>query len=148
MPRSPTIVSHAVRQGCDEGTAVGGEDRLADLGIGGIRPSVPDVLHDRAMKQRNVLRHDGNGRAQALLGHPRNVLAAEQDAAGLNVVEALQEERRGRLAATRRTDQAHALTRIDPQTEVGEHPSAVRIAERDVLECDRAARLYQRLGFG
>ena len=86
---------------------------LPDLVVTGLGPGVADVLHQRAMEQRDVLRHDGDGLAQALLRHPRDVLSVDQDAARLDVIEALhQGEERG-LAAAGGADQAHALTRAD-----------------------------------
>src|SRR5438874_1471832 len=41
--------------------------RRHDLGIDGARPAIADVVADRAVQQRGVLRDDGNLRAQALL---------------------------------------------------------------------------------
>ena len=34
---------------------------FAHVFVGGIRFAVADILHDRAMEQRNVLRHDADG---------------------------------------------------------------------------------------
>ena len=45
----------------------------------------------RAMKQRDILRHDADGVTQAVLGDARDILAVDQDAAGLRIVEALQQ---------------------------------------------------------
>ena len=67
----------------------------------------------RAVEQRDVLRHDGDGLAQALLGDLRDVLAVDQDAARLDVVEALQQGEDRRLAAARCADQADALAGVD-----------------------------------
>src|SRR5262249_52737597 len=134
----------ALGQIFDEGVAIGGDDRRMDVGIGGIRPTIADVLHDRAVKQRNVLRNEGNRGAQALLRDPGDVLAAEQNAPALQVVETLQQDEQGRLATTRLPDQAGALAGLDPQAEIGEHSAPVRISKVDTLEYDRRARAHQR----
>ena len=44
----------------DEIPAIGRLDGVEHIGIGRIRPAVADVLHDRSMKQRDVLRHDSD----------------------------------------------------------------------------------------
>ena len=61
------------------------------------------------MEQRNVLRHDGDGFAQALLRDARDVLAVDQDAARLHVVETLQQREQRRLAAAGTADEADPL---------------------------------------
>src|SRR5262245_66592491 len=110
-----------------------------DVGIGRVRPAIADVLHDRAVKQRNILRNEGNRGAQALLRDPGDVLAAEQNASALQVVETLQQDEQGRFATTRLPDQADALARLDPQAEIGEHSAPVGISKVDIREYDRRA---------
>ena len=56
----------------------------------GIRPSIADILHDRAMQQRDILRDHGNRRPETLLSHARNVLAVNNNAPLFHVVEPLQ----------------------------------------------------------
>ena len=87
-------------------------------------------------------------RAQAVLRDARDVLAVDQDASALDVVEALQQRQQGRLAAARRTDQPDALAGRDAQAEILEHAAAARIGERDVLEDDALAPRHQRHGLG
>src|SRR5262249_60885843 len=103
-----------------------------NVGIRGVRPTVADVLHDRAVKQRNVLRNEGNSGAQALLRDPGDVLAAEQNAPALHVVETLQQHEQGRLATTRLPDQADALAGLDPQAEISEHSAPVGLSKVDI----------------
>ena len=102
--------AHAVRQVFDE-IAARRDRRFEHLVVGRVRPAVADVLHDGAMEQRNVLRHDADGFAQAVLRDARDVLAVDQDAAALRVVEALQQREQGRFAAAGMADQADALAR-------------------------------------
>ena len=137
-PRSPTMV-RSLRQGLDE-VAARRDRRCQHLVVGGVRPAVADVLHDRAVKQRDVLRHDGDGLAQALLRDARDVLAVDQDAAALQIVEALQQGEQRRLAAAGMADQADALARPEVQIEIPEDPLAVAVAEIDMLELDAARR--------
>ena len=89
---------HALRQIFDE-IAARREGRFQHFVVGRLRPAIADIFHHRAMKHRNVLRHDADGLAQALLGHARDILAVDQDASGLHVVEALQQREQGRFAA-------------------------------------------------
>src|SRR5260370_25771845 len=95
------------------------------VGVGGVRPTIQDVLHDRAVKQRYVLRNNGDGGAQALLGYPRDILAAEHNAAALHIIETLQQHEQGRLAAARFADDTDALAGLHPQAEMREHAAPV-----------------------
>ena len=61
---------------------------------------------------------------QAFLRHARDVLSVDQDAAALQVVEALQQREQRRLAAARPADQADALARFERQVEVRRKPGA------------------------
>jgi hypothetical protein len=72
---------------------------LPDLLVAGIRPAVPDVLQQGAVQHGGVLRHHGNGVAQAVIGDARNVEPVDQDAAGVDRIEALHQGDEGRLAA-------------------------------------------------
>src|SRR6266699_1342054 len=90
--------------------------------------------------------NDGDSGAQALLGDPRNVLAAEQNAPPLQVVETLQQHEQSRLAAARLADETDALAGLDTQVEIAEYPAPVGITKVDVLECDGGARAHQRSG--
>ena len=102
----------------------------------------------RAMEHRDVLRHDADGVAQALLRDARDILAVDQNAAGLHVVEPLQQREQRRLAAAGMADQPDALARHEAEIEVLENLLAVRIAEIDMLELHAGAAPDQRLGLG
>ena len=73
------------------------------------------------MEQRDVLRHDADRFAQALLGDAGDILAVDQDAAVLHVVEALQQREQRRLAAAGMADEADALARPEAEIEVLEN---------------------------
>src|SRR2546430_12697313 len=135
---------NALRQIVDEVAAIGRDDRLMHVRVGGVWPTVADVLHDRAVKQGYVLWNDGDGGPQALLGHPCNVLTPQQNAPALHVVETLQQHEEGRLAAARLADETDALAGLDTQAEVAKHSPSVGITKVDALKCDGGARPHQR----
>ena len=78
--------------------------------------------------------------AQALLRDAGDVLPVDQDAAGLHVVEALQQREQGRLAGSRRADQADALARHEAQVQVLEDLLALAVAELDCSNFTLAPR--------
>ena len=93
--------AHAVRQILDE-VAARRECRIEHLLVRGIGSAVADVLHDRAVEQRNVLRDDADGFAQAVLRNPRDILAVDQNPAVLHVVEALQQRKQASTCRRRK----------------------------------------------
>ena len=105
---------HALGKIFDE-IATRRDRRAQHLVIGRVRPSVADVFHDRAVEQRDVLRHHRDRLAQALLRHPRNVLAVDRDAAALDVVEPLQQREQAGFSAAGMTDQPDPLSRLNAQ---------------------------------
>ena len=98
------------------------------------------------MQQGDVLRHQRDHVAQARLGGMRDVLAVDQDAAAVEVVEALQQREQCRLAAARGADQAGALAGTELDAELVEHAMAVGIGEGDVFERHGPAAPGERLG--
>src|SRR5262249_41964749 len=123
----------------NELVATGRRRGCRDLVVGCVRPSVPDVLHDRAVKQRGILRHHRYAGAQTLLSHPGDVLAIDQDAAVLHIVEPLQQRKQSRFSGARCTDQANALAGLERDAEIVEHAPSIRIGERYALEGDARA---------
>src|SRR5262249_723073 len=99
---------HALRQLFDE-IAACREGRLHDFVVARPAPAIADVLHERAMEHRNILRHDGDRGTKALLSDPDDVLSVEQNLSTLHIVEALQQREQGRLAAAGMADQADAF---------------------------------------
>src|SRR3984893_9156876 len=95
------------------------------------------------MKQRDLLRHDRNGGAQAVLGHHTNVVAVDQKTAAIDVEEALHQTDQGRLAGAGWTDQTDMLTAFDPQTEAAKHRLPGGIGKVHIFEGDAGARPQQ-----
>ena len=124
----------------DERVRLGALRRGDQFRFGRVRPSVDDVVAHRAMQQRRVLRHHADLRAQALLRRVRDVLAVDQDAAALDVVEAQQQVDDRRLARAGAADEADLLARPDVQREVVDHVglAAVARSSRARSGCRRA----------
>src|SRR5207244_11407405 len=111
------------------------EDGIRDDLVTGVQTcALPIFFHDRAVKQGYVLRNDRDGGPQALLRHPGNVLAANQDAPPMHIVEALQQREERRFSAARLPDKSHALARLDAQAKIREHLTATGITECDSPE--------------
>ena len=96
------------------------------------------------MEQRDVLRNRADLLAQALLRDPGDVLAVDQDAAGVDIVEPLQQGEDRRFAAARFADQSDALASLDAQAEIIEDLGAAGVSEADTVEDDAAAPAGKR----
>ncbi len=131
----------------DEAVGMGEARRALDLVVAGIELAVGDVVADRAVQQRGVLRHHADLGAQAVLRHPRDVLPVDQDAAAFEVVQAQQQRHDGRLAGPARAHEPDLLPRRHPQREVVENAAALlAVMEPHPLEADLAAIHHQRRG--
>src|SRR2546423_1805796 len=97
----------------------------------------------RTVEQRDVLRHDGDGVAQALLGRLRDVLAIDQDAARLDVGEALQQREERGFAASGGANETHALARADMEAQALEDRRAVGVGKGYILECHARTMLHE-----
>ena len=121
--------------------APGGRDHVV---LGRVRAAIDDVVADRAVQQRGVLRDHPDLRAQAVLLHGGDVLPVDADHALFDVVEAQQQVDHGALARAGAADQPDLLARPDVQVEVVDDCATPAVAEGDVLETDLAARDLQR----
>ena len=70
------------------------------------------------MEQGDLLRHHGEGGAQALLGDGGDRLAAGADLPAVDVVQALQHGDQRRLAGSGRADDPDLLSRRDDEADV------------------------------
>ncbi len=111
----------------------------------GVRPAEPDVLLDGAVEQEGVLVHHRDQRPDLGEGQRAQVVAAQQDAAVVGIVEAQQQAHDRRLAAARRADQAQPLTRLGAEGEAVMHGAPrAGIGKAHVLELDgRRQRLVE-----
>ena len=133
-----------ILQALDEIEGVRARGRLAHLGLARLGPAVADVVADRPMQQRRVLRHHRDVAAQALLGHMRDVLAVDQDATALEFIEAQQQIDERRFPRAGPPDQTDALARSDREIDAVEHAACGAVAEPDILETDPALLDPQR----
>ena len=100
------------------------------------------------MQQRGVLRHHADLAAQRLLRDLRDVLAVDEDAPALEVVEAQEQVDERRLAGAGAADEADLLARPDGQREVLDDLRLPAVVEAGVLEADLAARRPRAPGVG
>ncbi len=101
-----------------------------------VRPAVPDVGPHAVGEQEAVLEHDTDALTEGVEGDVAQVRSAEPDRAVLHVVEAREQERHGRLARSRGTDEGERLARGHPQADVLEHGLVGGVTERHVVELD------------
>ena len=71
--RQPTPFIDVYKRQVLDKVAARRERRIEHLFVGGLRPAIADVFHDRTVEQRNVLRHHADGFSQAVLRNARDV---------------------------------------------------------------------------
>ena len=109
----------------------------SQLLVRGVGPAQPDVLLDRAVEQEGVLVHHRDQRADLGKRQGAEIMAAQQDAAAVGIVEAQQQAHDRRLAAARRPDQPQPFARLGAEGEPVMHGAArAGIGEAHVLEFD------------
>ena len=111
----------------------GGGDNLFFSGVG---VAVTDIFHQRAVKQADVLRDDGNVFVQRILGDAANVKTVDRNAAAVDVVIAADQFNEGRFARTGKSDQSHFFLRGDFKREVFKQRIAGIVAESDIFKTD------------
>ena len=105
------------RQHLDELVGFGRLRRGPHLLVGGVRAAVGDVVPDGGGEQEGVFEDHPDAAAQIVEAQVGHVHPVERDGAGVDVVEAGQEQGHGGLARSRRPDQGHPFTGPDPQAE-------------------------------
>jgi hypothetical protein len=83
-----------VRQLFDE-PALGRIYRSFDLTVGCVRASIADVFNDRAVKQTDVLRNEGNCFANLFVRPFMYRITIQQEFSGLEIVQAVKEREQG-----------------------------------------------------
>ena len=114
----------------------GGND---DLLLGRTGNGVRDVVADAVGEQERVLEHHPDLAAERRQRDVSHVDAVDRHPATAHVVEAGDQRRHRRLARPADTDERHHLTGVDVEIEPRQHRLGPVVAERDVLEGDRAA---------
>ncbi len=132
-------------QRLDEVPGLGGARRLDDLGLGGVRLAVGDVVAHRALEQVDVLADQADGPAQRGQLELADRLAIDADLARRGIVEAQQQLDQGRLARAGGADQCQGMPRRHGQLDALDPSPGIAVTEGHRLEADLAAhRLGQR----
>ena len=113
--------------------SLGGGD---DLGVAGAEFAERDIFADGAAEQMDDLPDIGDLLAQRAARHRGNILAVDQDLAGVDVVEPQQQIEHCRFAAARRTDQRGDLAALGNEAHAAQHRRFRAIGESDVVEFD------------
>ena len=116
----------------DEFVRVRGFGGGNDLGFAGAEPAERDVVADRAAEQLNDLADIGDLVPQRAARHRGDVLAVDQDAAGLDGVETQNQIEHGGLATARRSDQRRELAGLRHEVHGAQHRRAGTIGEPHV----------------
>ena len=123
---------------------VRGLRRCLDLGLRAARLAVGDVLADRRVEQERLLADDRGVLAIVVHAHVAQVLAVDEHAPLLRIVEPHEQIERRRLAGAGRADERDREARAHLEVHAAED-RILAVGEPDVLELDLAAQLRQRL---
>ena len=123
----------------------------ADLGVGRVRAAEADVVGDRAVEHRRVLRHVARwSRGERPAGSRAMSLAADEDRAALDVHEPEQQPGERRLAAARAADESDLLARRRRAARTGRTAAAApgECRKRIVTKLDAVVARRERHGLG
>src|SRR5207253_519305 len=112
------LAAFGVRKIGDEGIGGGHLRHRFDLMFARLRPAIADIVADRTMQQRDILRDDTDGAPKACLADGADILPVDQDRALADIVEAHEQVRERGLARTREADEADLLAGADPQRQI------------------------------
>ena len=125
----------------DEGIGVCQLGGCHALFIGGGQAAITDVLHDRAGEQVGVLQDDAQRGTQRVLLDGFDIVAVVQDLALLDIVEAVDEVRDGRLTCAGGADEGDFLAWAAVQVDIVQDDLLLIVAEVDILKDDIALQL-------
>ena len=117
-----------------------------DFAVGGVWPSVADILHDSAGKEKDVLLYDADVPAKTLLSEIPDIISVHCYTAAGDVVEARDQVAHGCLTAAGFAHQRDCLAGCDAQIDVVEDLCPVVVGEGDILEADIALDVGQCFG--
>jgi hypothetical protein len=129
----------AVGQLRDEVPCAGQPHRALDVLVVGAGPADADVLAHALAEEERFLEDQRDDAPHVVEAKRAQVVAVEQHAAVLGVVEAREQARDGALARAGRADERQGLARRDVQVEPVEHRVVALVAEADGLEANVAA---------
>ena len=102
--------------------------------VGGVEPTVTDVVHHRACEQVHVLQHHTQRTTQIRLADALDGNAVVQNHAVLNVIETVDQVSHRGLTGTRGTDQCDLLPGLGEPSDVMQHRLVGVVAEGHVGE--------------
>jgi hypothetical protein len=114
--------------------------------IGGIKPSITNVVHDVGVEQGSILRHDADSLAQRFELNILDILPVYQDPASLRIVESEQQPEYRGFSTPGRANNGDFLPGGNGEAEVLEDRASRVIAKVDILKLDLSAFQLQRLG--
>src|SRR5699024_651659 len=121
-------------QAPDETVGVGDPGRADDLLPDGVQLAEADVVGNGAGEQVGVLQHDAQRLPQRVLGDVPHVDAVVGDAAGVDVVKAVDEVGDGGLARAGGAHEGDLLAGLGVQADVLQDGAAFLVAKGDVVE--------------
>ena len=146
-----------MRQPLDEVVGVGRLGGFDDLFHRRLQAPVVDVVGDCSGEQDRLLRHHADLPAERLETQRAHVMAVEEDAPALWIVEARNEIHQRGLARAGRSHDGDDLPRFHVERDVGQRAGAAGVFEIHALDSDGAGRpadgygvrcfLYHRFGF-
>ena len=92
--------------------------RLNDLLVGGIKPSVADIFHDRSRKQMRILTHHGNVAAQLVPLNMADINAVDGDGPALDIVKTVDKVRDRSLSGSRGAHEGDLLSRLRVEADI------------------------------
>ena len=111
---------------------------LNTLLIGSVKPSVPDILHDRTGKQVRVLQNHSQGFSQRVFPDVLNIEPVIGDLSFLNIIETVDQVGNGRFARSGRSDKGDLLSGFGIKADIVEDRMSFIIRECDMVKADIA----------
>ena len=130
--------AHAVRKFLDDVHALRGAECRQHFPIRGVRLAHAHVIQNTALDEAAVLEHEGNRVHQFALVDVLYIRAADGNFAALRVKEAGNERRQRGFSAAGRADKRHRLPRADGKGDILQRVFHAVIAERDMIQRNRA----------
>ena len=131
----------AAGQGADKVVGVGSLCGGDHLFIGGVQPTVTDVLHDGALEQPCVLQHHAKALAQSAAVKVPHIVAVQGDGTGVHIVEAHQQLDHGGLARAGGAYDGYLLAGLHRAAEIVDDGLVGSVAETHMVKGDLSVNI-------
>ena len=128
-------------QVADKAVGVGQLSRRHDLLVGGVGPSVADVLGHGAGKQVRILQHHAQGPAQRIFLNIAHINAVIGDGPRVNVIKAIDEVRNGGFSCAGGAHKGDLLPGLGIQAHIVQHGLFLGVAEVHMVKPHIAPQL-------